>query len=328
MKPSDSPPGDEGYAPGSVGDLGYGANRLDSELSDGAAYGLAETAAVATPTVSLKADVWRRFRRNKLAMLGLSFIVLLVLMAIFAPLIAPYDPLKIDTTQLRKPPSSDHWFGTDTVGRDVFSRIVYGARVSLWVGIAAGTIATVVGVIFGALAGFYGGWLDTVLMRFTDVLLAFPYLVLALAIIAVIGSGVTSVILVTGFLGWLAIARVLRSSFLQIKQMEYIDAARAVGCSNTRIMMRHMLPNAVQPVIVYATLFVGSAVLSEAALSFLGVGVQEPTPAWGLMINQGRKFIAVAPHMLFFPGAAIFLMVVAFVFVGDGLRDALDPKMK
>ncbi len=294
---------------------------------EGGAFGLGETLIAAPSGAAMRTDVWRRFRRNKLAMLGLAVIVLLVLAALFAPWIARYDPYQL-SSELRKPPSSEHWFGTDTVGRDLFARLVYGARVSLTVGISAALIATVVGVIMGALAGFYGGWIDAFIMRVTDILLAFPYIVLAIAIISVIGRGQSTVILVLGLLGWLAIARVLRSSFLQIKQMEYIEAARATGASNVRIMFRHMLPNAIQPVIVYSTLFVGAAVLSEAALSFLGIGIQEPTPAWGLMVNQGRKFLTSAPHLLLFPGAAIFLMVLAFLFVGDGLRDALDPKLK
>lgn len=282
---------------------------------------------VTTAGVPMRSDVWRRFRRNKLAMIGLVVIGLLVLVAIFAPVIARYDPYVL-SSELRKPPSADHWFGTDTVGRDLFARVVYGARVSLIVGIGAALIATIVGVLMGALAGYHGGWIDAFIMRATDILLAFPYIVLAIAIITVLGRGQATVILVLGLLGWLAIARVLRSTFLQIKQMEYVEAARALGASHRRIILKHMLPNAIQPVIVYATLFIGSAVLSEAALSFLGVGITEPTPAWGLMVNQGRKFLTTAPHLLVFPGMAIFTMVLAFLFVGDGLRDALDPKLK
>jgi peptide/nickel transport system permease protein/oligopeptide transport system permease protein len=180
----------------------------------------------------------------------------------------------------------------------------------------------------GALAGFYGGWLDALMMRITDVLLSFPYIILAIAMIVVIGRGLPAVILVLGLLGWLGMCRILRSSFLQLKEMEFIEAARAVGVSDLRIIARHLLPNAIQPIIVYATLFMGSAVLSEAALSFLGVGIVEPTPSWGLMVNRGRTHVASAPHLLFFPGGAIFTMVLSFMFVGDGLRDALDPKLR
>jgi ABC-type dipeptide/oligopeptide/nickel transport system permease subunit len=283
---------------------------------------------VAAPSgVSLKRDAWRRFRRNRLAMVGLVVIGLLVLVAVLAPLVARQDPYAI-STQLRKPPSGDHWFGTDSIGRDLFARIVFGARVSLLVGLSTSLLATVIGVTVGAIAGFVGGWVDALLMRVTDVLLAFPYIILAISIIVIIGRGLPAVILVLGLLGWLGMCRVLRASFLQLKEMEFIEAARAVGVSNTRIILRHLLPNAIQPVIVYATLFAGSAVLSEAALSFLNVGVVDPTPSWGLMVNQGRKFLTSAPHLLLFPGGAIFIMVLSFLFVGDGLRDALDPKLR
>jgi peptide/nickel transport system permease protein len=270
---------------------------------------------------------WIRFRRNKLAMVGLGVVIGLVLVAVFAPVIARQDPLVI-SGQLRQPPSTDHWFGTDTTGRDLFARIVYGARVSLVVGMTSAGLAVIIGVFFGAVAGYYGRWTDSILMRATDVLLAFPYFILAICIITVVGRGQASVIGVLAFLGWLAIARVLRSTILQLKQQEFVEAARAVGMSNRRIIVRHMLPNAIQPVIVYGTLLIGSAVLSEAALSFVGAGILEPTPSWGLMVNQGRKFLTSAPHLLLFPGGAIFLMVLSFLFVGDGLRDALDPKLR
>jgi peptide/nickel transport system permease protein len=273
-------------------------------------------------------EVWLRFLDNRLAVAGAIAILLLVLLAVFAPLIATQDPLAVDPVNARQPPSAEHWFGTDQIGRDLFSRVVYGARVSLRIGIGAAAIATVLGVTAGLAAGYHRGRVDALVMRATDVLLAFPYILAAIAIISVIGAGERTVILVLGLLGWLPIARVLRASVLQVTSLEYVQAARALGAGDLRIMLRHVLPNAIQPVIVYATLFVGTAVLSEAALSFLAVGVQEPTPAWGLMVNQGRRFLASSPHLLFFPGAAIFLMVTAFVFVGDGLRDALDPRLQ
>lgn len=275
-----------------------------------------------------RAEVWRRFRRNKLAMVGLGLIGVIVLSALSAELIASYDPAAIDVMNRRQPPSLAHWFGTDQIGRDLFARVIFGARVSLRVGIAAAIIATTIGVVMGSIAGYFGGPVDTLIMRATDIFLAFPYILAALAIITVIGRGEGTVIIVLGLLGWLVIARVLRAQVLQVKEMDYIEAARAMGCGDLRIIVRHVLPNAIQPVIVYATLFLGAAVLSEAALSFLGVGIQEPTPAWGLMVAQGRKFLVPSPHLLFFPGTAIFLMVTAFVFVGDGLRDALDPRLR
>lgn len=277
--------------------------------------------------MSPRTEIWLRFRANKLAVFGLAVIILLVILAVFAPLIATHDPAAVDPANARQPPSAEHWFGTDQVGRDLFSRVVYGARVSLRVGILAVALATAIGVIAGGVAGYYRGAVDGLVMRTTDVLLAFPYILAAIAIISVIGPGERTVILVLGLLGWLAIARVLRGSILQVTSLEYVDAARALGASDLRILIRHVLPNSIQPVIVYSTLFVGAAVLSEAALSYLGLGVQEPTPAWGLMVAQGRRFLVTSPHMLFFPGAAIFVIVTAFVFVGDGLRDALDPRL-
>ena len=275
----------------------------------------------------LRADVWRRFRKNRLAMIGLAFLVLIVLVAVFAPLIAPYS-ITERTSSFRQGPSADHWFGTDDIGRDVFSRVVYGARVSLRIGFIATAISLVIGLLLGALAGFFGGLTDTFVTRLIDVFLAIPYIVLAVAIASVFGRSENAIILVLGLTGWLAMARIVRSSFLSLKQQEYVEAALALGFSRPRIMYRHILPNALQPIIVYGTILVGSVILSEAALSFLGVGPQDPTPAWGLMVADGAGSIVNAPHLLFFPGAAIFLTVLSLVFIGDGLRDALDPKLK
>jgi peptide/nickel transport system permease protein/oligopeptide transport system permease protein len=275
----------------------------------------------------LRADVWRRLRRNKLAMAGLVFIVLLVLVAVFAPLIAPYS-ITERSSEFRQGPSSDHWFGTDRIGRDVFSRVVYGARVSLRVGIMATFISLIIGVLAGAVAGFMGGAVETIVMRVTDIFLAIPYIILAVALATVLGRGENTIIVVLGVTGWLAICRIVRSSFLSLRQLEYVEAATALGAGRPRIMFRHILPNALQPIIVYGTIAVGSAILAEAALSFLGVGAVPPTPAWGLMVDEGRGDLVNAPHLLYFPGGAIFLTVLAFQFVGDGLRDALDPRLR
>jgi peptide/nickel transport system permease protein len=275
----------------------------------------------------LRHDVWKRFRANRGAIVGLLFLGLMALIAILAPWIAPYSISERAGT-FRQGPSLDHLFGTDTIGRDVFSRVIYGARISLKVGVLATMISLTIGLLLGATAGFFGGIIDTVVMRITDVFLAIPYVVLAVAIASVLGAGETTVILVLGFTGWLGICRIVRSSFLGLKQLEYVEAARALGYNRRRIMFRHMLPNALQPIIVYGTIAVGSVILAEAALSFLGVGPQAPTPAWGLMVSEGKGLLSTAPHLLFFPGAAIFLTVLSLVFVGDGLRDALDPKLK
>lgn len=279
----------------------------------------------------MRVDVWRRFKQNRLAVAGLVFIALMILVAIFADLVAPYSFTErpgSDTAAFRQGPSGDFWFGTDAIGRDVFSRMVYGARVSLRIGISATSIALVIGLLFGSVAGFFGGFIETLIMRITDIFLAIPYIVLAVAVAAVFGRSENAIILVLGFTGWLGVARIVRSSFLQLKQLEYVEAATALGFSRTRIMFRHILPNALQPIIVYGTIAIGTTILAEAALSFLGVGPQDPTPAWGLMVAQGKGDLASASHLVFFPGAAIGLTVLSFVLVGDGLRDALDPRLK
>ena len=287
-----------------------------------------EPQAVAPPTTQ-RGDIRRRFKKNRLAMVGLLVLLMIVLAAVFADVITTYEPGKVDTSAAnRRPFSEGHILGTDRVGRDLYTDVVYGARVSLRIGIIAGLIAASIGTVVGAISAFYGRWVDTTIMRFTDVLLSLPYILIALAIITVVGPGERTVILVLGLLGWMGISRVLRASILQVKETEYVDAARALGATNRRIIFRHILPNTIQPVIVYTTLFIGAAVLSEAALSFLGVGVQRPTPAWGLMVAEGRRSLATYPHMLFVPGIALSVLVTAAVFVGDGLRDALDPKLK
>ena len=281
------------------------------------------------PPRSPRREAWRRFRRNWLAMVGLFIVVLLVLTAVGAPVIrtqiSHQDPYSGSIDSFLSP-NKTHWFGTDNTGRDIFIRVVYGARISLRVGIISALIATFIGVIFGAYAAFYGGLIDSVLMRFTDIFLSLPYVILAVVLVLALGRGEFTIIAVLGFLGWMGIARVFRSSMLQVKEREFVEAARAMGCNDTRIIWRHLVPNAIQPVIAYAATFVGTAVLSEAALSFLGVGAQDPTPAWGLMVDQAKGALANHPHQLLFPGLAIFFMVSAFVFLGDGLRDALDPR--
>jgi len=277
----------------------------------------------------MRKDVIKRFVGNPLAMIGLTFIVILILVAIFADFIAPMGFAERTDPQIsRAGPGADYWFGTDIIGRDVFSRVVYGARVSLKIGILSTAMILVIGVLFGAAAGYFGGWIDTILMRLTDVFLAIPYIVLAISIATVFGRSENAIILVLGATGWLPLSRIVRSSFLGLKQLEYVEAATSLGFSRRRIMFGHILPNAMQPVIVYGTVSIGSVILSEAALSFLGVGPQDPTPAWGLMVAQAQGALSTAPHLLLFPSFAIFLTVLSFVFVGDGLRDALDPKLK
>ena len=276
------------------------------------------------PSRSLAGDAWRRFRRNRLAMFGLVLVIFLAFVSLIGPLLVQ-DPLFTGGLS-REAPTNQHIMGTDELGRDVMSRVVYGIRLSLFIGIVVTLIETVIGIVVGAVAGWRRGWVDSVLMRIVDVLLGIPYLVLALAMVTIIGKGVPAVILTLAITAWLQTARNVRAGFLQARETEYVEAAKAVGVSSNRIMARHILPNVFQPVVVLAAVGVGSAILAEAALSFLGVGVKKPQPSLGLMISESQKSFNAAPHLLIFPGLAIAMTVLGFLLVGDGLRDALDVK--
>ena len=277
---------------------------------------------------SLYKDALKRLRRNKLAMLGLAIVIALILIAIFAPLIAPYDPIARIKADSSLAPSSVHLFGTDLLGRDILSRVIYGSRISIEVGIIAVGISVIIGLFFGALSGYFGNIPDTVIMRIADIFFAFPYILGAIAIMTVLGPGVINIFIAIGILGWASFARIFRSSILTIKNKEYIEAARALGASNYRIITKHIFPNAFAPIIVYATMNVGTAIIVEAALSFLGLGVQPPTAAWGKMLAESLVYIDIAPWMMVFPGLAIVITVLGFVLLGDGLRDAFDPKLR
>ncbi len=290
--------------------------------STGAADSLLE---VAAPSRSLRSDAWRRFRANKLAMFGLFLVVALLLIGIFGPYLVQ-DPQTQERLLFKTGPDANHWFGTDQVGRDVFARVVYGIRLSLFIGFLVTFLETTVGITLGAIAGWFGGWSDAVIMRIVDVLLAVPYVLIAFALAAVFGYGVLPVVVTLVITSWLITARVVRAGFLQAKVFEYVEAARAIGVPTRRIIVRHMLPNIIQPVLVLIAIGIGTAVLAESALSFLGVGVQEPTASLGLMIARSRSFFADAPGLLLFPGFAIVITVLGFLLIGDGLRDALDVR--
>jgi peptide/nickel transport system permease protein len=277
---------------------------------------------------SLYKDAWKRLRRNKLAMLGLAIVILLVLIAIFASLIAPYDPISRIKEDSSLGPSMNHLFGTDLLGRDIFSRVIYGSRISIEVGVIAVGISVIIGLFFGALSGYFGGISDALIMRVADIFFAFPYILGAIAIMTILGPGIVNIFIAIGILGWASIARIFRSSILTIKNKEYIEAARAMGAGSNRIIIKHIFPNSFAPIIVYATMNVGTAIIVEAALSFLGIGVQPPTPAWGKMLAESLSYIDTAPWMMFFPGLAILITVLGFVLLGDGLRDAFDPKLR
>lgn len=266
---------------------------------------------------------------TRLGYIGIFIASVFILAAIFAPFIATHDVTVQDLSIRYLPPSSEHWFGTDGLGRDIFSRVIYGARISLEVGISVVVVSTIVGVLIGSIAGFYGGFIDKFLSGYLfNVFLAFPGLLLAIALVAFLGAGQGKLIAALCVIGWVGYARVMRGQVLKVREFDYVMAARALGASNLRILFTHILPNAVQPIIVQASLGMAGAVLSEASLSFLGLGIPPPAPSWGTMVEEARQFFTVAPHVLFFPGIAIALTVLAFNFIGDGLREYLDPKQR
>src|SRR5215213_3493243 len=267
---------------------------------------------------------------NRLAYIGIFIAVVLIIAAVFAPFIATHDIYLINTAERFTPLFTvGHFLGTDEVGRDLFSRIIYGARISLEVGITVTLVSSIIGMVIGAIAGFYGGWVDKILSGYLfNVFLAFPGLLLAIAMVAFLGPGLEKLILALCIIGWVGYARVMRGQVLKVREYDFVQAARALGASNMRILFTHILPNAVQPLIVQASLGMAGSVLSEASLSFLGLGIPPPAPSWGTMIEEARQFFSSSPHVLFFPGAAIALTVLAFNFIGDGLREYLDPKQR
>ncbi|WP_026564760.1 ABC transporter permease [Bacillus sp. UNC41MFS5] len=265
---------------------------------------------------------------NKAAMVGAIIILFYIFIGLFAPLLAPYDPYKIILEDKLLPPSSEHWMGTDDKGRDILSRILFGSRLSMGVGFAAVAFGAFFGIIFGLVAGYYGKWVDSFIMRLMDVMLAFPGILLALAIISALGPGLINVTIAVGAFSVPLFARIVRGSTLEVKRLEYIDAIRSLGANNFIIIFKHILPNILSPIIVQGTLRLATAILSAAGLSFLGLGAQPPSPEWGTMLSNGRDFLFSAPYIAIFPGLAISILVLGFNIFGDGLRDAFDPRMK
>ncbi len=274
-----------------------------------------------------KREFWARLRRNRMAVAGLTLVVGLFVVAIFAPWLAPYDPNFIDLKQVLMAPSGAHLLGTDTLGRDVLSRIIFGSRVSLLVGFVAVGLATLIGVVVGSLGGYYGGWVDQVLMRLVDLMLCFPTLFLILAVIAVLGPSIWNIMVVIGVTSWMGVARLVRAEFLSLREREFVAAARALGATDARLILRHLLPNALAPVMVSATLGVAGAILTESALSFLGLGVQPPTPSWGNILTMGKDNIEIAWWLSLFPGLAILVTVMSYNLLGEGIREAIDPRL-
>ena len=273
-------------------------------------------------------EFWARFKRNRLAMTGLALVAGLFAVSLLAPWIAPYDPNFIDLKAVLMPPDGHHLLGTDPLGRDVLSRIIFGSQVSLKVGFVSVGLATLIGLLIGAVAGYYGGWVDQLLMRLVDLMLCFPAFFLILAVIALLEPSIWNIMAVIGLTSWMGVARLVRAEFLSLKEREFVVAARALGASDARLIWRHLLPNALAPVMVSATLGVAGAILTESALSFLGLGVQPPTPSWGNILTAGKDNIEIAWWLSFFPGLAILVTVMSYNLLGEGIREAIDPRLK
>jgi len=294
----------------------------------GATVATLDDAGARVPPPGAWRPVWRKLRRRRSAMIGLVVVVLFIGAALFAPWLAPFDPIETSWSAIRKAPSAAHWFGTDDIGRDVFSRILWGTRASLLAGVVAVSIAVALGVPIGMTAGLVGGFVDALISRLTDAFLACPFLILAIALAAFLGPNLTNAMIAIGVSATPIFVRLTRAQVLNVKVEEYIEAARALGNSPFRIAWRHVLPNILAPVIVQSTLAIAAAIIAEASLSFLGLGQQPPAPSWGSMLNTAKNYVDNAPWMAIWPGLAIFLLVLSFNLLGDGLRDALDPRQR
>ena len=299
-------------------------------MADAPARSGAASAAAAQPaSVRLRrGDTWRRLARNELTVAGSVILALVVVAAVFAPYLSPHDPLAMNPTQLLQPPTAEHPMGTDELGRDVLSRVIWGARISLYVGVISVTMAVLIGVSLGLLAGYHGGLIDDAIARILDVVFAFPTILLALGIVGMLGSSLTNTMIAIGVVYTPVYARLARGTTLAIKEREFVEAAVVSGARSFRVIVRHILPNIMAPLIVQTSLSLSLAILAEASLSFLGLGTQPPDPSWGTMVNTGQALIELSPWPVVFPGLAIVLAVLAFNLIGDGLRDALDPRLR
>jgi peptide/nickel transport system permease protein len=276
----------------------------------------------------MKTDFWKRFLKNKMAMTGSIFVTLLFIVSILAPWIAPYDPNQMNLQMVLMPPSGTHLFGTDQLGRDVLSRMIWGARISLKVGFVATGIAILIGTMLGAVSGYYGRWIDAIIMRIVDIMLCFPTFFLILAVIALLEPSIWNIMIVIGLTGWMGITRLVRADFTSLKERDFVLAARAIGAGDSRIIFIHILPNAMASVLVAATLGIAGAILTESALSFLGIGVQPPTPSWGNILTAGKDNIDIAWWLSLYPGMAILVTVLGYNLLGEGIRDSLDPRLR
>jgi peptide/nickel transport system permease protein len=273
-------------------------------------------------------NFWEIIYKNKLALTGSGIVLFLFIISFLAPWLAPYDPGQIDLKNVLASPSLNHWFGTDQLGRDVLSRMIWGARISLKVGFAATGVAILIGTLLGAIAGYYGGWIDSIIMRFVDIMLCFPTFFLILAVIAFLEPSIWNIMIIIGLTGWMGVTRLVRADFITLRERDFVTAARAIGASDLRIIFLHILPNALASILVAATLGIAGAILTESALSFLGIGVQPPTPSWGNILTAGKDNIDIAWWLSLYPGLAILITVVGYNLLGEGIRDALDPRLK
>jgi len=271
---------------------------------------------------------WRSFKKNKVSLIGAGIVIFFILLAIAGPYIAPQGINEQNFAKRLLAPSSEHWFGTDDFGRDIFSRIIHGARISLWVGFFSVILSVIIGSLLGIIAGYYGKWIDTIISRIFDIMLAFPSMLLAIAVVSVLGPSLQNALIAIAIINVPNFGRLIRSKVLSVKEEEYIVAAKAIGMRDSRVLFSHILPNSITPIIVQGTLAIATAIIEAAALGFLGLGAQAPAPEWGKMLADARKFLINAPWTMIFPGLAIMLTVLGFNLMGDGLRDALDPKMK
>jgi peptide/nickel transport system permease protein len=277
---------------------------------------------------AMKTDFWHRFSQNQLAVAGCAIVVLLFVVSLLAPWISPFDPTEIDLKNILQPPSSHHWFGTDQLGRDVMSRMIWGAQISLKVGFVSTGIAILIGTILGSVAGYYGRWVDALIMRFVDIMLCFPTFFLILAVIAFLEPSIWNIMIIIGATGWMGITRLVRADFISLKERDFVQAARVIGANDARIIFIHVLPNCMASVLVAATLGVAGAILTESALSFLGIGVQPPTPSWGNILTAGKDNIDIAWWLSLYPGLAILITVLGYNMLGEGIRDSLDPRLR
>src|SRR5664279_4642765 len=271
---------------------------------------------------------WTRFRSNRFSITGGVVVIFLFLLSFLAPYITPYGPNDLDLYHVLMPPSSAHWFGTDDLGRDVLTRMIYGAQISLEVGFVAAGIAVIIGTIVGLVAGYYSGWVDNILMRFIDIMLCFPTFFLILAVIAFLGQSIWYIMIIIGLTGWMGVTRLVRADFISLRERDFVKAAKTIGASDLRIIFIHILPNAMASILVAATLGIAGAILTESALSFLGIGVQPPTPSWGNILTSGYANIDIAWWLSLYPGMAILITVVGYNLLGEGIRDSLDPRLK